>query len=501
MKKHDQVANPAPRLHDADECDTPVALPARPNSLQDIADLAAKVTGASGAALALEKPSGEIVCAARSGEAAPAVGTVLNPSLGISAVCVRTSAVQRCADTEADPRVDAEVCRLLGIRSMVVLPLRRNGRVSGLLSVYSRHASNFDHHDVAGLKYLQSVAAGFADAEEAKAQLAPGLVAGRLPREQPLIDAAEPETAPPSEIEATGNSVAPASEPGAEELAGWLQLPRSVARLRTLIIALGMIAIAALALAGLRFTRMHSSGSRAQLPPPVVMSETPQRTPFPPSATLPTAPPRGVAENPVAAVAAPVAETGVGHVQSIQSSLGSGYARVTIGLDRDVQFTASRLDRPERVYFDLRNTRFAPGVRSQTIAVAGPALRGIRSSQYAQDVVRVVLDLNTRAAYSVEFQADPPRLVIEISSGRKQPLRTADSPAATPRASADAGAVSAPESWSSPWIWVGGYWGNPWGNQTTKLSGLPFPPCAAAGATCVSERRGITHVEIVQAGH
>jgi len=115
-----------------------------------------------------------------------------------------------------------------------------------------------------------------------------------------------------------------------------------------------------------------------------------------------------------------------------------------------VQYTASRLDRPERVYFDLRNTRFAPGVRSQEIAVAGPALRAIRSSQYAQDVVRVVLDLSTRAAYRVEFQADPPRLVIEIDSGRKAPLRTADSPAATPRASA--GEVSV--SWS-PWSFVG----------------------------------------------
>jgi hypothetical protein len=466
MKMHNQVAIPAPRFDDADECGTPVAWAARPNSLQDIADLAVKVTGASGAALALENPSGEIVCAARSGEGAPAVGAVLNRPLGISAFCVRRGVVQRCADTEADPRVDAEVCRRLGIRSIVVLPLRRNGRVAGLLSVYSRYASKFGHQDVARLEYLQSVAAGLADADEASAQLAPELIAAWRPREEPYIEAAPPETAPPPKMEATvidfpqpakagaelesppGDRVAPTSEPGAEELAEWPQPQESVARLRTLIIALGLIAMAALALAGLRFTRMHSSVSRAQLPPPVVISETPPRTPFP--ASLPTAPPRSVAENPVAADSAPVAETGVGHVQSIQSFLGSGYARVTIGLDRNVQYTASRLDRPERVYFDLRNTRFAPGVRSQEIAVAGPALRGIRSSQYAQDVVRVVLDLNTRAAYSVEFQADPPRLVIEINSGRKAPLRSADSPAARPRASAGAGAMSAAKSWSSP---------------------------------------------------
>ena len=433
MKTHQQAADRAPRWDDADERGTPIAWPSRPNSLQEVVDLAAKFTGASGAALALENPSGEIVCAARSGEVAPAAGTVLNRSLGITAVCFRRGVVQCCADTEADSRVDAEVCRRLGVRSLVVMPVRRNGRVSGLLSVYSNSVSKFDHRDVAGLKYLQSIAAGLADAEEGKAQLGPALVADRLAGDEPAIDAAEPEPALLAEIEATGRdypqlaeavvelasppaeSVVPPSAPGAEELAGWLRPQRSVAPSRTLYIALGMIAIAALALAGLRFAKMYSSASRAQPPAPMAISETSQGAPFP--ASLPALPPRSVAENPPAAETAAVAEPGVGHVQSIQSSLGSGYARVTIGLDRDVQFSALRVDRPERVYFDLRNTRFAPGVRPQTIAVNGLALRGIRSSQYAQDVVRVVLDLNTRAAYTAEIKADPPRLVIEIDSG------------------------------------------------------------------------------------
>lgn len=434
MKVQHQAADRAPRWDD-DE-----GLPARPESLQEVADLAAKVTGAGGATVALEKPSGEIVCAARCGECAPAVGAVVNRSRGISAVCLRSSAVQRCADTETDPRVDAEVCRQLGIRSILVLPLRRNGRVAGLLSVYSGSASMFDHRDVARLKYLRSSAAGFADAEEAKAPLAQELVADRLPRKKTSIKAAEPETASPPDIEATifdgpqpakiraelesplGDLVVHASAPGAEELAGWLQPQRSAPRSRALIIALGMIAMAALALAGLRFAGTRSSGSAAQLAPPVAVSETP-----------PPAPSRS-------------SDSGVGHVQSIESSVGSGYARVTIGLDRRVQFTAFRLDRPERVYFDLRNTTFAPGARPQTIAVAGPALFGIRSSQYAQDVVRVVLDLSSRAVYSAAFRPDPPRLVIEVDSGRNQPLRTADSPAPSSRASVDAGAVSAPKS-------------------------------------------------------
>ena len=425
MKMHDQVADPVRRVYQASECITPAAWAGRPGSLQDIADFAANFTGASGAVVALEKPSGEIVCAARSGETAPALGAVLNRSLGISAVCVRTSRLQRCADTENDPRVDAEVCRLLGIRSMVVLPLRRNGRVAGLLSVYSRHASKFDHRDVAGLEYLQSAAAGLADGEEAKnsASLQPVKAAAEL--DPPL-----------------GVRVAPASQPGAGELPRWLQPSRSGPRPQSLITALGIFLIAALALTGSRFAGMRRSGSGAQLPATAVMSGTEPRVP----ATLPTELERSVAENPAAAGTAPFAETGLGHVQSVQTSLGPGYARVTIELDRMVPYAAYRLDRPERIYFDLRNTRLAPGVRPRTDAVAAAALRGIRSSQYAPDVVRVVLDLNTRAAYRAEFQADPPRLVIEVITRRKAPLHTADGPAAAPRASAEAGAAPAWES-------------------------------------------------------
>ena len=389
MKINPQVADMALSREDAAECAAPVAWPARPGSPQDVADLAAKIAGASGASLALETSSGEIVCAASSGETAPAAGAVLNCSHGISALCVRRGAVQRCADTETDPRVDAEVCRQLGIRSMVVLPLRRGGRVAGLLSVYSRQVSMFDRRDVARLKYLQSVAAGLADAAEAEAQPVPALAE--------------------------------------------LRPQRSGARRR--IITLGIFAMAALALAGLRLARMRGSGSGAQLPPSVAPSST--------AAGSPKAPPPGsVAENAVAAESAPGAESGMGHVQSIKASSDSGYARVTIGLDRGVQYAAYRLDRPERIYFDLRRTRFAPGVRPHTDTVGGPALRAIRCSQYARDVVRVVLDLNARAGYSAEFQANPPRLVIEVTPKRQAPLRTADRPAAAP----SAGPLAAPES-------------------------------------------------------
>ena len=141
------------------------------------------------------------------------------------------------------------------------------------------------------------------------------------------MEAAEPETVSTPEINATARdykqgtkdnaefesqlngSVAPVSEPGVDELAGWLQPQRST-RLRPLFISLGIIAIAALVLAGSRFIRMHSSHSSLQRAPAVVMSETPPSTASSPFVSLPTEPPQSIAETSAAAAGLDQAKEG-----------------------------------------------------------------------------------------------------------------------------------------------------------------------------------------------
>jgi hypothetical protein len=55
--------------------------------------------------------------------------------------------VLRCDDTEIDPRVDQEGSRLLGIRSMIAAPIRRDGVVIGLLEVFSPYPNSFGPND------------------------------------------------------------------------------------------------------------------------------------------------------------------------------------------------------------------------------------------------------------------------------------------------------------------------------------------------------------------
>jgi TonB family protein len=122
-----------------------------------ITDAARHLTGASGAALAMWK-DGAMVCRARSGEPAPALGARLSAETGISGECLRTSKIQNCVDTEIDPHVDVEVCRTLGLRSIAVLPIQGWRGTNGILEVFSTEPAAFAEQHIAILQQLAVLA-------------------------------------------------------------------------------------------------------------------------------------------------------------------------------------------------------------------------------------------------------------------------------------------------------------------------------------------------------
>ncbi len=148
--------------------------------LAAIADAAMALTGASGVALAMWKDS-EMVCRARSGETAPLLGAQLNSEAGISGACLRSGERQDCTDTENDPRVDVEVCRSLGVRSIAVVPIKGRRRLSGILEAFSTGADAFSEHHLKVLEKLAALAE-WAQASEA-ADLHPAQVLVEAPRE------------------------------------------------------------------------------------------------------------------------------------------------------------------------------------------------------------------------------------------------------------------------------------------------------------------------------
>lgn len=115
------------------------------------------ITRATGAVIALETDR-QILCRASSG-AAPQLGARLDPSTGLSGECMRSGEVVRCEDTETDPRADRLVCRKLGVRSAVIVPVVAPSRIIGVLEVFSSHPHAFQTHDVLLLRRMADLVA------------------------------------------------------------------------------------------------------------------------------------------------------------------------------------------------------------------------------------------------------------------------------------------------------------------------------------------------------
>jgi TonB family protein len=109
---------------------------------------------------------------------------------------LRTGKVLHCTDALLDPRVDSLLCRDLGVRSMVVVPLQGPGGTVGVLEVFSGEPGAFSSEHIESLQRLTEMVE-MAYASESGAALAAtrqgsGLAAGALP----AAPAAEPLASP-----------------------------------------------------------------------------------------------------------------------------------------------------------------------------------------------------------------------------------------------------------------------------------------------------------------
>ncbi|MGA8540365.1 MAG: TonB family protein [Terriglobales bacterium] len=115
--------------------------------LNEIVVRAAEATHASAAALALVRgDEDEMVCRAATGPLAPGLGIPLNPRDGLSGACLQSREPQLSVDTECDPRVDSDVSKRLGIRSILAVPVfdvNGAGEFSGVLEVFSPSPAAF----------------------------------------------------------------------------------------------------------------------------------------------------------------------------------------------------------------------------------------------------------------------------------------------------------------------------------------------------------------------
>jgi TonB family protein len=163
--------------------------------LNEIAEVTRESTRANAAAIALAR-DGEMVCRATTGEGAPELGARLSGDTGLSAACMQTGNWQRCDDSESDARVDRELCRGLGVRSILAVPVRQAGELLGVLEIFSAKAAAFGEREVRTLQMLsrsivENIELARRDSHKDEGAVSGEVVAGKpeFPPEPDLVEA------------------------------------------------------------------------------------------------------------------------------------------------------------------------------------------------------------------------------------------------------------------------------------------------------------------------
>jgi len=189
--------------------------------LQAAAQWAAGVTGAHGAAVAVGDTSGMCCCASFGN--APDIGA--NISGGLSAICLRTSKLVQCDDTETDPRVDAVACRELELRSVLILPVLVDSSLRALIEVFSSKPHAFDARQRQDLtRMADSLAVLLADADSK-----PAANVGSATAEKP----AHPSTEGEGAANVASEKATPVLKTSAAAVVPKLRIVRTAAQVRT----------------------------------------------------------------------------------------------------------------------------------------------------------------------------------------------------------------------------------------------------------------------------
>ncbi len=90
------------------------------------------------------------------------------------------------------------------------------------------------------------------------------------------------------------------------------------------------------------------------------------------------------------------------------------YTRVAIDLESEVKFGSQRIANPDRIFFDLRDTKLASTLVGKSFDVDDGFLKKIRVAQFQPGRTRVVLEVESLSDYEAFLLPNPYRLIIDI---------------------------------------------------------------------------------------
>ena len=90
------------------------------------------------------------------------------------------------------------------------------------------------------------------------------------------------------------------------------------------------------------------------------------------------------------------------------------YTRVAIDLESEIKFASQRIAHPDRIFFDLRDTKLASTLVGKSFDVDDGFLKKIRVAQFQPGRTRVVLEVDDLSDYDAFLLPNPYRLIVDI---------------------------------------------------------------------------------------
>lgn len=149
----DQIGTPA---EDGRKSATAMAERDLEATLQLLAERARYLTGASGVSIGLRSGS-LVVCQAGSGPLALQPGSQFSVDTGLAGESLHLRQILRCDDVGKGRNRSEESWQELGVRSVMVGPLLRDGEAVGVFELLAKRADAFEERDVAMLQRLSEM--------------------------------------------------------------------------------------------------------------------------------------------------------------------------------------------------------------------------------------------------------------------------------------------------------------------------------------------------------
>ncbi len=373
--------------------------------LASVAHHARALTRADAAAVALLQDNG-VVCRGRAGLKAPPLGTCVNLRSSFTGQSFCTREVRYCKDTKNDPRVNETACSVAGIRSILVVPVEQNQQAIGIIEVFSASPARFGTGESRALELLACVVADALRVRD---------VADPPPPREPVAAACEDApsattlttaktalTPAPQEIRRDVAVISELARSGQKLVAVRRPRPRSQFRPWLVISTLSVSCFT-----GVLIGHQHGFLRPPALAPRSIVAAEPAPT--------------------ITVTASPLPQTvaiGPAILQGVKYNSQPDFTSIAIELSGPVKVKAEQLANPDRIYFDLAETRIAPEVidalHAKIIPVGDRLVNRLRVTQKSEDVARVVIDLNRACEYTYLMSEAPPfRLLVELHAAYK----------------------------------------------------------------------------------